>query len=555
VEKLRLSLGLAKMACIVAVFCVATATFSSAQIKFTSLLSFNGNNGADPHNVYLVQGLDGKLYGTTYSSTGTDGTVFKVTTGGALTTLHTFCEGGSCLDGALPEAGLVLATNGKFYGTTMKGGTNDDGTVFEITSAGGLTTLHSFDVNDGAFPEYALIQARNGNFYGTTSSGGAGDIGTIFEITSGGTLTSLHSFDGNDGTYPDSSLVQGSSGNLYGTTYEGGSGSGTVFKMTPGGALTTLQTFNPANGGGNTGTLIQASNGNFYGTTIGGNNKAGTIYEITPAGTLTLLYTFCSKTNCEDGATPYAGLIQGSDGNLYGTTFAGGANTTSCNGGCGTIFKITTAGKLTTLYNFCSKANCADGSAPQGGLVQHTNGAFYGTTFYGGADGIGTIFSLSVGQKPFVKTLQTAAEVGATVLILGTNLTGATEVSFNGIAAKFTVVSSTEIKATVPGGATTGIVTVVTPSGTLKTIVIFDVLPQIKSFTPASGPAGTEVTLTGVSLTQTTAVTFDGVAAEFTVDSDTKVTATVPADAKTGKIAIKTAGGTATSAASFTVTE
>jgi len=548
-------LSLLKTACIVSVFCAATAILSSAQTKFTSLLSFDGNNGADPHNVYLVQGTDGQLYGTTYSSTGTDGTVFKVTTGGMLTTLHTFCEGGSCLDGALPEAGLVLATNGKFYGTTMKGGANDDGTVFEITSAGSLTTLHSFDVNDGAFPEYALIQARNGNFYGTTSSGGAGDIGTIFEITPAGTLTSLHSFDGNDGVYPDSSLVQGSSGNLYGTTYEGGGGSGTVFKMTPAGALSTLQTFDPANGGGNTGTLIQV-NGRFYGTTQGGSNGAGTIYEITPAGTLTLLYTFCSKTDCTDGASPYAGLIQGSDGNLYGTTFAGGANTTSCNGGCGTIFRITTGGELTTLYNFCSKSNCADGSAPQGGLVQHTNGTFYGTTYHGGADGIGTIFSLSVGQKPFVKTVTTSAEVGATVLILGTNLTGATEVSFNGIAAQFTVVSSTEIKATIPAGATTGSVTVVTPRGTLKTIVIFNVLPQIKSFTPASGPVGTTVTITGVSLTQTAAVTFDGIAAsDFTVDSDTKVTATVPADAKTGKIAIHTPGGTAASTANFAVTE
>jgi len=537
-------------------FCVSTALFATAQTKFTSLLSFDGNNGADPHHVYLVQGIDGNLYGTTYSSTGTDGTVFKVTTEGTLTTLHTFCEGGSCLDGALPEAGLVLASNGNFYGTTMNGGASNDGTVFEITSAGTLTTLHSFDLTDGAFPEYALIQASNGNFYGTTSSGGASDIGTIFEITPTGALTSLHSFDGTDGVYPDSSLVQGTSGNLYGTTYEGGGASGTVFEMTPAGALTTLQTFDSADGGGNTGTLIQASNGNFYGTTIGGSTGGGTIYEVTPAGKLTLLYTFCSKTDCKDGATPYAGLIQGSDGNLYGTTFAGGANTTSCNGGCGTIFKITTAGELTTLYNFCSQSNCADGSAPQGGLVQHTNGAFYGTTFYGGADGIGAIFSLSVGLSPFVRTLPTSAEVGAAVLILGTNLTGATKVSFNGVAAKFTVVSSTEIKAAVPAGATTGTVTVVTPSGTLKTVVIFGVIPQITSFAPASGPVGTDVTITGVSLTQTTAVTFDGVAAtDFTVDSDTKVTATVPTDAKTGKIEVKTAGGTATSAASFTVTE
>jgi uncharacterized repeat protein (TIGR03803 family) len=556
VKKPCLAHSLARMACIVSVFCAATAILSSAQTKFSSLVSFNGNNGADPHNVYLVQGPDGELYGTTYVSTGSGGTVFKVTTAGALTTLHTFCDDG-CLDGELPAAGLVLASNGIFYGTTSNGGANSDGTVFSITSAGTLTTLHSFDLTDGANPEYAMIQASNGNFYGTTSSGGTGDIGTIFEITPAGTLTSLHSFDGNDGDYPDSSLVQGKSGKLYGTTYEGGGGSGTVFEMTLAGALTTWQHFDPADGGGNTGTLIQASNGNFYGTTQGGgSNAVGSIYEITTAGKLTTLYSFCSKKDCTDGATPYAGLIQGSDGNLYGTTAGGGASTPSCNGGCGTIFKITTAGELTTLYNFCSQANCTDGNVPQGGLVQHTNGDFYGTTYYGGADGIGTIFSLSVGLKPFVKMLPNLAEVGAQVLILGTNLTGATKVSFNGVAAKFTVVSSTEIKATVPAGATSGTVTVVTPNGTLKTIVIFEVTPQIKSFTPASGPVGTAVTITGVSLTQTSAVTFDGIAAtDFIVDSDTEVTATVPTDAKTGKIAITTAGGTASSTTSFSVTE
>jgi len=552
-------LSLSKMACIVSVFCAATAILSPAQTKFTSLLSFNGNNGADPHFVNLVQGTDGNLYGTTYVSTGSGGTVFKVTVGGALTTLYTFCKGGEpCQDGAQPNAGLALASNGDFYGTTINGGANNDGTVFEITSAGSLTTLHSFDMTDGALPQVALVQASNGNLYGTTSTGGTDDVGTVFQITTGGALTSLHSFDGTDGNAPNVGLVQGTSGNLYGATYEGGTGSGTVYDITPAGAFSTLHTFEPAEGAGITGTLVQASNGNFYGTDIGGGDGMGTIYEITPSGTLTVLYSFCTKSGCPDGAIPYAGLIQGTDGNLYGTTFAGGANTTSCNAGCGTIFQITTAGKFTTLYNFCSQANCADGSAPQGGLVQATNGSFYGTTYYGGTDGIGTIYSLSVALGPFVKTLPTSAPVGTTIIILGNNLTGATQVTFNGIAATFTVVSSTEIKATVPTGATTGTVTVVTPNGTLKSNLIFYVVvtPQIKSFTPKSGPVGTTVTITGVGLTQTTAVTFDGVAAtNFAVDSDKKVTATVPTDAKTGKIAITTPAGTATSTTSFTVTE
>ncbi len=538
----------------------ASAIFSSAQPNFNSLLSFNGNNGANPHYVNLVQGVDGNLYGTTYVSTGTDGTVFKVTTAGALTTLHTFCKGGyPCTDGALPDAGLVLATNGNFYGTTTNGGgTNADGTVFQITPAGTLTTLHSFDNTDGAEPEVALIQASNGNFYGTTSSGGTADIGTIFEITSAGTFTSLHSFATTDGVYPDASLIQGTSGNLYGTTYEGGGGTGTFFDMTLAGAFSRLQTFDPAEAAGTTGALIQATNGNFYGTSTGGGNGQGTVYEVTPAGKVTVLYSFCSKADCTDGANPSAGLIQATDGNLYGTTFSGGANTTACNGGCGTIFEITTAGKLTTLHNFCSQANCTDGSAPQGGLVQHTNGAFYGTTYYSGAGNAdaGTIYSLSTGLGPFVKTLPNSGAAGTIIIILGTNLTGATKVSFNGVSAKFTVVSATEIQATVPSGAATGSVTVVTPSGTLKSNVPFTVPTGITKFTPTSGPAGTTVTITGVGLKQTTEVSFDGVAAAtFTVVSNTKVTAMVPAGAKTGTITITTSAGTATSAASFTVTE
>lgn len=462
--------------CIAVVFCAASAILAPAQTKFTSLFSFAGTNGADPHFIDLVQGFDGELYGTTYSGTGDGGKVFKITTAGALTTIHSFCSKGEpCTDGAQPDAGLALATNGNFYGTTMNGGADGDGTVFEITSAGKLTTLHSFDSTAGAEPEVGLIQASNGDLYGTTSEGGSGGVGTIFEITAAGKFTSLLNFDGANGDYPDARLVQGTNGNFYGTTYEVNSGDGTVFEITPAGKLTRLHTFHNLDGGGPNGALIQATNGNFYGTTVGGGAHmgGGTVFEITPAGKLTTLYSFCSETDCKDGSTPYAGLIQGTDGNLYGTTFSGGASTTSCNGGCGTLFKITTAGKLTTLYNFCSKSDCVDGNSPQGGLVQDTNGNFYGTTYYGGTDGIGTIFSLSVGLGSFVKTVPTSGKVGASVVILGTKLTGASSVTFNGVAATFKVVSSTEITTTVPAGATSGTVEVKTPSGTLKSNVEF----------------------------------------------------------------------------------
>jgi len=395
-----------------------------------------------------------------------------------------------------------------------------------------------------------LIQATNGSFYGTTSSGGVVG-GTVFKITSRGTFTLLHSFEGTDGSEPVGGLIQATDGNLYGTTFRGGAnGVGTVFKVTLAGTLTTLYSFCTQSGctdGENPlGGLVQASNGIFYGTTYdGGANNGGTVFKITSGGTLTTLYNFGSL----DGFYPEAALIQATDGNFYGTTYLGGA------GDEGTVFKITTAGTLTTLHSFCSESGCADGETPAGALVQATNGTFYGTTPGGGTKGDGTVFSLAVGLGSFVETLPTSGKVAAAIKILGTNLTGATAVSFNGTAATFRVVSSSEIITTVPSGATTGFVSVTTPGGTLSSNVTFRVTPVISSFTPTSGPVGTVVTITGNGLKGATHVTFGGVkATSFTVDSDTQVTATVPTGAKTGNVAITTAGGTATSTGTFTVT-
>jgi uncharacterized repeat protein (TIGR03803 family) len=231
--------------------------------------------------------------------------------------------------------------------------------------------------------------------------------------------------------------------------------------------------------------MIQAADGDLYGTTSGsvfGPNYNGTVFKITRSGKLTTLYTFCSQPNCTDGFYPYAGLVQATDGNFYGTTTLGGVNCAD-NGGCGTVFKITPSGVLTTLYSFCSQNNCTDGSSPNAGLVQATNGVLYGTTTFGGttsgggSNGAGTVFSLSVGLGPFVETQTTAGKVGGAVRILGTDLTGATSVSFNSTAAVFKVISSSLITTTVPAGATSGKVQVVTPGGTLSSNVAFRVLP------------------------------------------------------------------------------
>ena len=474
-------LSLSKTAYIVFVFCAVAATPSSAQ-TFKSLFSFQGTNGANPGYVNLVQGSDGNLYGTTEVSSGTEGTVFKFATSASKpTTLHVFCTTGEpCLDGAKPVAGLTLASNGLFYGTTLDGGYYGVGALFQITTAGKFTHLYDFGGGMyGSYPESPPILAADGYLHGTASEGGSSkNDGLLYKISTAGKFASLLSFTGGNGIYPYAGLIQATNGTYYGTTAEVTSGNGTVFEVLPTGTMKTLHKFIGAPGGGFPLSGLVLASGTLYGTTTtgGANHKGGTVFSISAAGKFTTLYSFCAKSDCTDGAAPEGTLILGTDGNLYGTTYNGGMNTTACNGGCGTIFRITTAGKLTTLYNFCSQSGCVDGYYPQGGLVQATNGTFYGTTFYGGTSGSGgTVYSLSVGLGPFVKILPTSGTAGTTAMILGDNLTGATKVSFNGIDAAFRVVSSTEIEATVPMGATTGTVTVVTPESTLTSGAIFQV--------------------------------------------------------------------------------
>ncbi len=477
--------SLSKTACIVFAICAATAIISPAQgSEFHTLFSFQGTNGANPGFGNLVQGPDGKLYGTTEVITGYQGTVFKfATTAKKPTTIHVFCTGDVCSDGAKPYGGLTLA-KGMFYGTTYYGGgASNNGSVFQITSAGKLTPIYDFDGTDGSEPQAAPILGTDGYLHGSTSIGGSNNLGTLYEVKLGADGATL-SFTGKNGEHPYGRLVQSTANqNIYGTTSQATSGNGTVFAILPKTGFATLHTFQgSANGGFLVGGLVQASDGNFYGTTSTGGGhtlSGGTVFSMTPAGKVTTIYSFCAKPNCTDGRNPLATLIQGTDGNLYGTTFNGGANNNpNClsNSGCGTVFQITTAGVLTTLYNFCGLPNCADGNQPEAGLVQATNGTFYGTTFGGGTVDAGTVFSLSVeGLKPFVKIVPAWGTAGATAMVLGDNLTGTTKVAFGGIPAAFTVVSDTEIQATIPAGAISGIVTVETPGGTLKSNMIFQV--------------------------------------------------------------------------------
>ncbi len=452
-----------RMAGVVAVVCAAAAIVSAQTV--TTLVSFVITNGADPFTG-LVQGTDGNFYGTTQEGGASSncsngcGTIFKITPTGTLTTLHSFAG----TDGSGSEGGLMLATDGNFYGTTYAGAANGDGTIFRITPAGTLTTLHTFSGSDGRNPASAMVQGTDGNFYGTTNFGGTRDDGTVFKMTAAGALTTLHSFDHKDGFIPNGGLVQATSGNFYGTTIYGGTGNyGTVFKMTAAGTLTTLHSFDDTDGNGPLGGLVQGTDGNFYGATnFGGNNpncqtSCGTIFKITASGKLTTLYDF-DTTQGPYG--PFCALIQGTDGNFYGTTQAN------------IVFQITPAGVLTPLFTF----DFSDGFEPLDALVQGTDGNFYGTT-YQGASGYGTVFSLSMGLGPFVETNPSSGKVGSKVILLGNDLTGSTAVTFNGTASRFKVVSSTEIIATVPAGATTGKVEVTTSTATLQSNAVFRIAP------------------------------------------------------------------------------
>lgn len=379
-----------------------------AAVKFTSLFSFNGTNGATPEAT-LVEGKDGYLYGTTLGGGtnkapfGMDGTIFRITTNGAFATL-------AFLDRAYaanPQASLIGGSDGNWYGTTQFGGPRDWGAAFRVTPEGAFSILGSFEWPE---LEYAngLVEATNGLFYGTGYWGGTnGGYGSIFSVDSNGVVALVVSFGTTNGANPQGPLVRDSQGNFYGTTVTGGSegGWGTVFQLTADGKLVTLVSFNGTNGANPMCPLHLEDDGTLYGITSAGArdfNQSqftgnGTIFKITPQHELVTLHTFAGYPD-DAAQSSFSGLFHASDGNFYGTSQAGGAN------GSGTIFRMSPDGTVQVLYSFTrpdyATGTNADGWYPSAGVIQASDGNFYGVTMEGGPYAVGTVFRFSVIPDP-----------------------------------------------------------------------------------------------------------------------------------------------------------
>jgi len=472
----------------------------------------------------LIQGADGNYYTTTNAGgagacPGVDegtisgcGAVVKITPSGAFSVLYSFpydSSNNTAPNGLNPQAAVVQAKDGNFYGTTTGGGGSSDicptasgivgecGTIFKVTPKGKFTLLHVFCggngcgslPTDGASPTGRMTVGPSGILYGTTQSGGVYNgfynQGTVFTVSTSGVYKVLHVFTGNqgptvDGANPVAGLTLASNGNFYGTTEAGGTfGYGTIFKMTPSGTVTVLQSFanNDPNGMMPKGALVEASNGNLYGTCYGGGaNSRGTAFRISLSGKFQKIYDFTAATG-NLGYDPAAGLIQASDGNLYGTTAFGGPDA------LGTIYQLTLDGTATLMASFVPSTT---GFFATDQLLQGSDGRLYLTLQYNGGsnpDGVqdqGAISVLNAGlaaPAPIIVTFSpTKGNPGSKVTILGGEFVGTTEVTINGASAFFVVDGSGVITATVPNAPGTGQIGITNAGGTTTSTKNFTIL-------------------------------------------------------------------------------
>lgn len=508
------------------IFAVSAPNPASAQLSELYTFQFDtaGSNFPDGQQPMseLIEGADGNYYAITAfggaggcpgligGETMGCGAVVRITPMGAFSVVYSFpydAANQTAPNGVDALGGLVQGPDGNFYGTTGWGGTVQKcpmpfmngagcGVVFRLTQTGRLTVLHSFCGIDGCgaitvdgwLPMGRLIVGSDGNLYGTTNQGGLAanryNSGTIFRISRNGAYKILHMFSGNagtgDGANPAAGLIQASDGNFYGTTQAGGThGYGTVFRMTPSGVVTVIHSFSPSDGEYPQSAPVEAADGNLYATCyLGGASSVGTVFRVSKSGHFQKLFDFTNAPG-NVGYAPKSGLIQGPDGDLYGTTWAGGSNF----GSTGTLYKLTTSGTFTLLANFDPNSK---GSVPVAVPLLGSDGNLYLTTSQSGGlnpqgyDDQGTIdqFTTSlVPPRPILGSFSPAKGTpGAKVTIAGSAFVGATAVKFNGVSATFTVEASGFIVAKVPAGATTGTITVKTRGGTATSRKTFTVL-------------------------------------------------------------------------------
>ncbi len=446
-------------------FCIA-GLVAVAQAQTYSVVSNLGSSPGDPTSIsQMTQGRDGLLYGEAeFGGTYGNGTVFRMAPNGSFKVLYSFQSS----EGYYPGGGLTLGVDGFFYGLTHSGGAYNRGTIFRITPTGTLATLHHFTTNEvyqasAAPATFAqLVQGLDGNFYGTTADGGTLRDGIVYKISPKGQFAVLYQFDGNLGLWP-SGLVLGTDGAFYGISAYGpnNNGYGAIFKITPFGQFTVVHSFSPVDGPPAS-LPYQGLDGNFYGTSDPDTSRAtAVVYRMTPTGNVTIL----RGMDGAEGNYPSAGLIQGSDGIFYGANSYEGPSATCADlGGCGTLFKITPQGVFTALFDL----DYPTGATPETTMVQHTSGVFYGSTTNGGSGTNGPYCSFNCG-----------------VLY-----------SFN--------------------------------AG----------LPPFVTLSPVSGKPGSAVVILGQGFSSAMSVTFNNVAASFALVSSTCVIATVPAQASTGRVQV-----------------
>ncbi len=420
----------------------------------TTVASFPGGNASEYPGGTPAQGRDGKLYGTAFGTT--YGSIFRVTTTGLITQLYAF-DGTSAIN---PYSGLTLATDGNFYGTSSFGGSDNGGVLFKVSPGGAYSDLYEF--TNGSLddrPEAPPILASDTNLYGTAFE-------TVYRYSpQPGTFDTLVTFSNGEITGLSDPLLQGSNRNLYGTGNGlGADNCGGIFEISLTGTLLNDYSFSCRIQGDPGGPLIQANDGNYYGlSSTGGAFDLGTIFRLNQRGKVTVLHNF--QGGPSDGVGGILGMVEGTDGFLYGITQDGGTN------GTGIIFQISTNGAYSVLYSF------PPSTAGPFALLQHTNGKFYGFDSVAGTSGYGTLFSLDMGLGPFVTFVQHFGRSGQTVQIFGQGLTGATSVTFNGVpATSFKVAADTFMNAIIPSGATTGPVVVTTQTGLLTSNISFRIL-------------------------------------------------------------------------------